>query len=178
MAYSRNLDRLHPIARRLIDKWLAVAAREGIDVLITCVDRDLAEQAALWRYNRPYVAIEAQVYRLKRLGLDAASEALRTCPPQGGKTGPRRTKAPPGLSFHNPHTYQGATGSFAVDFCPVSGGKPMWKDTHTFGMLGKLAEEQGLTWAGRWKAFLEVGHVQWDDLRKIQILKLAKGAYA
>ena len=49
---SRSLDDLHPDFRALVDPWLASCRAEGIDILVTCTRRTLAEQQALYDQGR------------------------------------------------------------------------------------------------------------------------------
>jgi peptidoglycan L-alanyl-D-glutamate endopeptidase CwlK len=63
------------------------------------------------------------------------------------------TNAKAGQSYHNYRC--------ALDFAPVVNGKINWNDTKTFTRCGELAESVGLEWAGRWKSFKELAHVQY-----------------
>ena len=85
-----------------------------------------------------------------------------------GRTRPGRilTNARGGYSFHN---YR-----LAVDFVPMVGGKPQWLDVMLFTRAGELAEEVGLEWAGRWKSFKELGHVQYSQGLTITDLRTGK----
>lgn len=71
-----------------------------------------------------------------------------------GRTKPGKivTNAKAGQSWHN---YR-----LAFDFVPIVNGKAMWGDTRTFKHLGELGESVGLEWAGRWKTFKEMAHLQ------------------
>jgi len=55
----------------------------------------------------------------------------------------------------------------AADLVPMVGGKPLWAvfDTNKrmhpeWIAFGEEAERAGLEWSGRWKRFIEYGHVQ------------------
>lgn len=79
---------------------------------------------------------------------------------QGRTTpGAKVTNAKPGQSMHNYHV--------AADFVPMRNGKPVWGTAGADGKLweqvGELAEAQGLEWAGRWKTFRELAHVQFTN---------------
>lgn len=65
------------------------------------------------------------------------------------------TKAKGGQSYHN---YQ-----VAFDFVPLVNGKAMWNDTATFEKCGAIGESCGLEWAGRWKTFKELAHLQYTN---------------
>jgi peptidoglycan L-alanyl-D-glutamate endopeptidase CwlK len=49
---SRSLDDLRPEVRPMVDAFLAACAAAGIEILITCTSRTLAEQAALYAQGR------------------------------------------------------------------------------------------------------------------------------
>ena len=68
------------------------------------------------------------------------------------KPGKKVTNAKAGQSWHN---YQ-----LAFDFCPIVNGKAQWNDTALFTRCGEIAESLGMEWAGRWKTFKELAHVQ------------------
>ena len=73
------------------------------------------------------------------------------------------TKAKGGQSFHN--------FKVAFDFVPLMNGKAMWNDTATFEKCGAIGESCGLEWAGRWKNFKELAHLQYTaglSLRDLQ----------
>lgn len=63
------------------------------------------------------------------------------------------TNAKGGQSYHN---YK-----CALDFVPLVNGKPNWNNVELFTKCGELAEKHGFEWAGRWKSFKELAHVQY-----------------
>lgn len=67
--------------------------------------------------------------------------------------GPRVTNARAGKSWHN--------WRLAFDFVPVLNGKAQWKDLATFKKCGEIGKKLGLEWAGDWKSFKEMAHLQW-----------------
>lgn len=69
------------------------------------------------------------------------------------KPGRRVTNAKAGQSWHNHRC--------AADFVPMVNGKAQWNDARTFKRCGEIAEACGLEWAGRWKSFPEMAHVQY-----------------
>lgn len=175
---SRSLNDLHPFARRRAGAFRDACAKKGIDVLIYCTARTPQEQAMLYRTNRPYVAIEAAYFKLKKWRLETMAEVLMSVPAQPGRTGKKRTNAMPGLSFHQVHRFRGSSGAMAVDFVPMRDGKPRWNDAILYRRAGEIGEDMGLTWSGRWERFKETCHVQFDDQENIDILQLAQGKYA
>lgn len=74
-----------------------------------------------------------------------------------GRTAPgaRVTNAKAGQSWHN--------WRCAFDFVPIVNGKAQWADLATFSRCGKIAEEVGLEWAGRWVSFKEFAHCQFTN---------------
>lgn len=71
-----------------------------------------------------------------------------------GRTKPGRivTSARGGYSYHN--------FGLAFDFCPIVNGKAAWERADLFEKCGILGEMLGLEWAGRWKSFKELAHLQ------------------
>ena len=122
MINSRKLSDLLPPVRERAEKFIAAAAREGIEILITSTYRDNESQNALFAQGR-------------------------TTP---GKV---VTNAKGGQSFHNHRC--------AFDFVPMVNGKPAWSDAKLFERCGVIGEQCGLTWAGRWKTFKEMAHMQY-----------------
>lgn len=88
-----------------------------------------------------------------------------------GRTSPGSlvTNAKGGDSFHQYRC--------AFDFVPVVGGKADWSNTATFTTCGKLGASIGLEWAGNWKGFRELAHLQYtggltlDDLKSGKVPK-------
>jgi peptidoglycan L-alanyl-D-glutamate endopeptidase CwlK len=69
--------------------------------------------------------------------------------------GAKVTNAKGGQSFHN--------WKVAFDFVPLVNGKAQWNDSKLFTKCGEIAEDVGLTWAGRWKKFPEFAHCQYTN---------------
>lgn len=73
-----------------------------------------------------------------------------------GRTRPGKivTNARGGESWHNWRS--------AFDFVPLVGGKPQWNDSSLYAKCGKIGEDCGLEWAGRWSGKLkETAHMQY-----------------
>lgn len=66
--------------------------------------------------------------------------------------GPKVTNAKPGYSWHN----FGVAWDFVV-FDPD--GQPLW-DSPLMDRCGKIGEDLGLQWGGRWKGFVDKAHLQ------------------
>jgi peptidoglycan LD-endopeptidase CwlK len=117
--------------------------------------RDLADL-------RPVVRAKAEkfVRQCAAVGIDVLiTSTLRDNESQGalyaqGRSapGPRVTNAKPGESFHN--------YGVAFDFVPIVAGKAQWDDIKTFTRCGEIGEACGLEWAGRWRSFKELAHLQ------------------
>lgn len=178
MTASRSLEDLHPEMRKRVDAWLLDCARFKMDVLVYCTYRPLEEQARLFRINRRLVVINAAAEKLRRAGLEVQATVLLSVGPQPGTDGPKRTKALPGLSFHQRHEFEGASGAMAIDHVHLDGGKALWNDKAAFLASAELAENRGLTWLGRSKSFRELVHLQFDRLGTLDKWTLAKGGYA
>ena len=72
---------------------------------------------------------------------------------QGRTTvGKKVTNARGGYSYHNYRV--------AFDFVPMINGKPNWTGIGLFKKCGEIGESVGLEWAGRWKSFKEMTHMQ------------------
>ena len=77
------------------------------------------------------------------------------------------TNAKAGDSWHN--------WRCAVDVVPVVNGKPNWDGLHpVWDQIGKLGEQAGLEWAGRWRTFKELAHFQYTGGLTLTDLKSGK----
>lgn len=74
-----------------------------------------------------------------------------------GRTKPGKvvTNAKAGQSFHNYRC--------AFDFVPLVNGKAVWDDIELISKCGEIGESVGLNWAGRWKTFKELLHLQYSE---------------
>jgi peptidoglycan L-alanyl-D-glutamate endopeptidase CwlK len=124
----------------------------------------------------PYVARLAKSFiaKAKKEGIDVLiTSTFRDNESQNelyaqGRTKPGRivTNAKAGQSFHN---YR-----LAFDFVPIVNGKAQWNDLRTFKRLGELGESIGLEWAGRWKSFKELAHMQYTGGLSLAQLRAGK----
>lgn len=114
---------------KVIDLILACGKR-GVTVVPFCTNRDLFEQARLWRQSRSGIEINNKICDLKRDGAYFLVYLIRVV---GAQNGPWVTFAIPGLSWHQ----YGA----AVDCCIVENGNPVWDTAHK-GY--KIYREEGL----------------------------------
>lgn len=74
------------------------------------------------------------------------------------RAGAKVTNAKGGESSHN--------FGVAFDFVPLTDGKPDWNDLSKFRTVGKIAEEVGLEWGGRWVTLTDMPHVQLKGWKK------------
>lgn len=74
------------------------------------------------------------------------------------RPGAKVTNAKGGESSHN--------FGVALDFVPLTDGKPDWNDLSKFRTVGKIAEEVGLEWGGRWITLTDMPHVQLKGWKK------------
>jgi len=71
------------------------------------------------------------------------------------------TNARGGYSWHN--------FGRAFDFVPLIAGKPQWDNSVLYSRCGRLAEEIGLEWAGRWAGKLkETAHCQLREGKSLE----------
>jgi peptidoglycan L-alanyl-D-glutamate endopeptidase CwlK len=77
---------------------------------------------------------------------DALYAQGRTAP------GPVVTKVKGGFSFHN--------YGVAFDFVPIVSGKAIWNDGALWEKCGRIGEECGLEWGGRWTRMVDKPHFQ------------------
>jgi peptidoglycan L-alanyl-D-glutamate endopeptidase CwlK len=82
------------------------------------------------------------------------------------KPGKKLTNAKAGQSFHNYRC--------ALDFVPLVYGKPAWTNTALFTQCGGIAEAIGFEWAGRWKTFKELAHIQYTGGLSLKDLQSGK----
>ncbi len=80
--------------------------------------------------------------------------------------GNKVTRAKAGQSFHN--------WKVAFDFCPIVNGKAQWDDAKLFERCGVIGESVGLEWAGRWKTFKELAHLQYTNGLSLQDFQSGK----
>ncbi|WP_297455976.1 M15 family metallopeptidase [Persephonella sp.] len=143
---SRKLEDLHPITQQKAKQFLEIAKQNGLDVLIYCTYRSPEEQEILYMQGRLEqfgITLEELNERRLKLGLWKLSE----------KEAKRKvTNARAWQSFHQ--------YGFAFDCVPLAGGKPDWNNKETYQILGEIAKQAELEWAGNWKRFKEMPHFQ------------------
>ena len=132
MINSRDINLLHPKVKVMAQAFLEACLANGINVLITSTYRDSESQNELYK-----------------IGRTVKGSNIRAGKPMGDVV----TKARGGQSFHN--------WRVAFDFVPILYGKAVWNDDSLFLKCGEIGESVGLEWAGRWKSFKELAHMQY-----------------
>jgi len=155
---SRSLDDLEDRIRSSAIILESEAEFIGLDLLIYCTERDVYEQARLYRNGRSLTDIQNKADELaddyQRPDL---AEILMEVGPQKGKR--VLTSAGPGQSLHN---YK-----LAFDAVPLRDGKAIWTanddaDLALWTDYGNMGVDLGLKWAGNWTTFKELPHMQAD----------------
>ena len=134
---SRNIQdltkQLQPLASSFINTANALLLKRGLNasVFITCTWRSNEEQAKLYEIGRTV-------------------------------KGRKVTNAKPGESKHNCiDSKTGKPAAEAFDIAVLVNGKLDWNlESDIWQLVGKLGEELGLEWAGRWERFREGPHFQ------------------
>lgn len=144
---SRSIFDLVPAMQGLVIMWLEACRKRGVEVLVYCTLRPLAEQAELYAIGRTK---PGKHWKTGEMGF--------------GK-GHTRTNAEPGSSWHN--------FGRALDAVPMVHGKPDWSysdvdddrvpDEEWWRVMVEEAKRIGLEWAGDWKNFKEFVHFQWTN---------------
>lgn len=146
MAYDRDLTHLYPRAAEKFHKLDLRLKQEGLNFLLFEGLRTLKTQEDYYAQGRSY---------------DPVSKSWKVVDPKKVIT-----KAQPGFSFHQ----YGLAGDYVYDAI-INNDKADWSwsdaDLLTPGIqpirwsdLGKLGKECGLEWAGDWKNFQEMPHLQ------------------
>lgn len=140
---SRSLDDLSPIVRPKVDAFLTSCKTAGIEILVTCTLRTMAEQARAYAIGRTVP------------GADVSSAR-----PMGRIV----TRAQPGESAHQ--------FGLAIDVVPMVAGKPQWEfdqmaPSPLWAKVGRLGKLAGLQWYGDVDAvFVEAAHFQQPNWRR------------
>jgi peptidoglycan L-alanyl-D-glutamate endopeptidase CwlK len=156
---SRQINDLEPETRAIGYRLQAALNAAGLDVVMYCTLRTIDEQARLFRQGRSIEMIREKILELQDLGRDDLARVIEDVGPQYGKR--IVTYAGPGQSLHN--------YGMAIDSVVLIAGKPAWNpndgtndeaEMHAWRRYGEIAEDCGFEWAGRWKRFRELPHIQ------------------
>jgi peptidoglycan L-alanyl-D-glutamate endopeptidase CwlK len=134
---SSDKDDLIPEFRTKVDSALAALANEGLRFKPYFTLRDPVVQAQLWRQSRSTEEVNQQIQELK----DARCDFMIACFDKAGpSSGPWRTNAIPGLSWHQ---YGEAVDCFLED----AQGSPIW-ESKNYGRFGQVGDAHGMWWGG------------------------------
>lgn len=156
---SRQLNDLEPETRTQAYRLQAALNAARLNVVMYCTLRTIDEQARLFRQGRSIEMIREKIQELRELGRADLAKVIEDVGPQYGKR--IVTMAGPGQSLHN--------YGMAIDSVPLLGGKPAWNpndgtndeaEMSAWKRYGEIAEDCGFEWAGRWKWFREMPHIQ------------------
>jgi hypothetical protein len=152
---SRDLNTLHPDFRPLADKFLDACRRFGLDTLVYCTTRSMADQAREFRKGRKIEDIETMSLALGTIyERPDLAQILIDVGPQSGNV--ITTKAGPGMSLHN--------YGYALDACPLDAGRYPKNDSPLWDKYARVAEECGLMTI-RWdRPHCQMAGVKWQDL--------------
>jgi peptidoglycan L-alanyl-D-glutamate endopeptidase CwlK len=137
---SRRVEDLHPLMRPLVERFLRLCVKEGVDLIVTCTYRSDEEQARLYAIGRTKPgrrvtnAKPGQSMHNFRFNGKPASLAVDVVPLRAGK--------------------------------PVWGTNG--DDLALWQKVGKLGEAAGLEWAGRWTRFREFPHFQHPRAKSVR----------
>lgn len=161
---SRALDLLAEGARESAQLMIQLANEQNFDFIIYCTFRSADEQARLFRQGRSLDKIIERAEQLEqRWKRPDLSDILLGVGPQYETN--IVTKAGPGQS---PHNY-----GLAIDAVPTRDGRPVWsthspRDKELWEKFGRLAEDAGFSWGGRWRfkdyVHCEINPPSWQDL--------------
>lgn len=130
MISSRKLEDLHPDLIPKAKNFKRICQSRGVDIIFTCTYRDDECQDSLYAQGRT-------------------------------KPGKIVTNARAGQSAHNTLGADGKPAAMAFDVVPVRDGKPIWDvEDPAWQVVGEVATELGLLWAGYWTKFKEYPHCQ------------------
>lgn len=157
---SRDIADLSPGFRAQVEILQDEADFIGFDLLIYCTQRELVEQARLYRVGRSLERIKRKADELAEQWNrpDLAMMLMEVGPQQGAH---KLTYAGPGQSYHN--------YGLAVDAVPLREGRPVWgveckEDRALWKELGKLAKTVSLDWGGDWARFKDYPHIQQKNI--------------
>jgi peptidoglycan L-alanyl-D-glutamate endopeptidase CwlK len=142
---SRELSDLVPPARERCLKWQDACKKRGVDVLVYCTFRSRTEQDEIYKVGRTVVG-----------------ENPSTKKPMGNTV----TNAQGGDSVHQ--------WRCAWDAVPLVFGKPAWGRKDLYALMGTVAKDFGIEWAGNWKSFKEQAHFQYTGGLSLADLKQGK----
>ena len=140
-----RFDGLDDSFRPLVEAFVTKLRAGGIPFAVTATTRSKMTQEALYAQGR------------MRLGSVNALRSLAGLPPINDKENSYQVTKLDGNKSKSMHQL-----GLAIDLVPVIDGKAAWPpaDDPRWEVLGRIGEECGLEWGGRWKDFLDLPHYQ------------------
>lgn len=144
---ARDLDFLNPDFRQAVDVLLDQCRKRGVVMTVYETLRHPMDQARLYRQSRSTFAIRKMADNLSEAGATYLAHCLISVGPQAGKLGVHKTRAIPGLSWHQ--------WGEAVDCFWSVGGRAEWSVNKVDGagqngyrVYSSLANDLGLCGGG------------------------------
>ena len=140
-----SLDDLDDTFRSMASAFINELRRKGIPFVVTSVMRPQAVQMAYYAQGRLLLDEVNRLRRLAGLPLINDKENLYTVTKLDGVKN---------QSMHQK--------GLAIDVVPATAGKASWPPAGDprWEILGRIGEECGLDWGGRWKDFIDLPHYQ------------------
>ena len=152
------IGKVKPALRLRLGELIRICSEDGIDIMVYCGLRSMKEQAVIFRQSRTKAEIDAKKQSLTDRGFPMLASAIDAVGPQTGIIGRHTTKSAPGESWHQ--------YGLAADCVPLVNGKPMWDEGQdSWEIYKEAASIVGLSWAGGWKHYKEIAHVQVPEIR-------------
>lgn len=132
---SRNLNDAHQLLQKqfLVAKAAFEQNNKGVQVILTCTYRSLAEQTAL--YNQPFDKKDND---------------------GDGRIDEPDEKVTQAKALQSPHNY---FPSFAIDVTFLINGKTSWDEKY-FIAFSKYMKTENIEWGGDWKSFKDLPHYE------------------
>lgn len=174
---SRDLSLLQPEFLTKLESAMAEAARQGVHMVPYETERDVWQQARLWRRSRTTAQVRQRVKNLRLVGAHFIADVIEQVGPQ--KTGPWATNALPGQSWHQ---WGLACDLYWDKNGPDVPGGIEWNDLTGYRKFAEIAQKAGLTSGFFWQS-RDAVHVQLPAQPKpvvtlAQLSKLMEKRYA
>jgi peptidoglycan L-alanyl-D-glutamate endopeptidase CwlK len=133
---SRKIEDLEPEAQEKCVSFIKACESEGTEVLIYSTRRSEKEQALLFAQGRQLDTLPEEV-------MDLIRNEIWKWRGEGFRYGPGNIVTNTMKSKHIKGT--------AFDCCPMVDEKLVWDNNELWEKIGKIGEDLGLEWGGRWK---------------------------
>jgi peptidoglycan L-alanyl-D-glutamate endopeptidase CwlK len=149
---TNRINRLDSHFAAKLNDVLTELEKLHIEMRVYCSDRNLLDQAKLWRQSRTRKTIDGACEQLRAAGAPYIAHIIEIAGPQFG---PRVTNAVPGNSWHQ--------WGEAIDAVWIVDGKAEWSPikleacgsgpmVNGYREMAKLAKDIGLTSGGNWNS--------------------------